>query len=88
VEQNASGHEVEAAADEGGIVVSCTCGWRAWSRTSAVPVSLLAAERQLGGQHLAEVGAPVPPCGTSWAFGVLAVLVCVTILAVYLIWTW
>lgn len=89
VEQNASSHDVRAAPDGDGILVSCTCGWRAWSFTSAAPASLLAAEQQIGGEHLAEVQSPIPPRGeVFWAFGIFVVLVCVTVVVVYLIWSW
>jgi hypothetical protein len=89
VEQNASSHDVRAAPDGDGILVSCTCGWRAWSPTSAAPASLLAAQQQLGGEHLADVHAPIPPRGeVFWAFGIFVVLVCVTVVVVYLIWSW
>ena len=71
VEQNANRHDVRAAPDGDGILVSCTCGWQAWSPTSAAPVSLLAAEQQIGGKHLAEMQAPIPPRGeVFWAFGI------------------
>jgi hypothetical protein len=89
VEQNTSGHDVRSAPDKDGILVSCTCGWRAWSSTSAARASLLAAEQQLGGQHLADVQAPAPPRGeVFWAFGIFVVLVCLTVVGVYLIWSW
>jgi hypothetical protein len=89
VEQNASSHDVGAAPDGDGILVSCTCGWRAWTPTSAAPASLLAAEQQLGGEHLADVHAPIPHRGeVFWAFGIFVVLVCVTVVVVYLIWSW
>ena len=88
MEQNASSHAVRAAPDGDGILVSCTCGWRAWSSTSAAPASLLAAEHQLGGEHLADVHAPGPRGEVFWAFGIFVVLVCVTGVMVYLIWSW
>jgi len=89
VERNPSGHDVRAAPDGDGILVSCTCGWRARSFTGAAPASLLAAQQQLGGKHLADVHAPIPPRGeVFWAFGIFVVLVCVTVVAVYLIWSW
>ena len=89
MKQNANRHDVRAAPDGDGILVSCACGWQAWSPTSAAPASLLAAEQQMGGKHLAEVQAPIPPRGeVFWAFGIFVVLVCVTAVAVYLIWSW
>lgn len=89
VEHNASSHDVRAVPDGDGILVSCTCGWTAWSSTSAAPASLLAAEQELGGQHLADVHAPIPPRGeVFWAFGLFVVLVCVTVVVVFLIWSW
>ena len=89
MKQNANRHDVRAAPDGDGILVSCACGWQAWSPTSAAPASLLAAEQQMGGKHLAEVQAPIPPHGeVFWAFGIFVVLVCVTAVAVYLIWSW
>ena len=83
-----SRHDVRVAPDNGGILVTCTCGWRTWSPTSATPTSLLAAEHHLGGEHLADVGAPIPPRGeVFWAFGIFAALVCLTVVGVYLIWS-
>lgn len=89
MEENGNSHDVRAAPEGDGILVSCTCGWRAWSPTSAAPASLLAAERQLGDEHLADVHAPIPPRGeVFWAVGIFVVLVCVTVMVVYLIWSW
>ena len=89
VKQNASSHDVRAAPEGDGILVGCICGWREWSPTRAAPASLLAAEQHLGGRHLADVNAPIPPRGEAfWAFGIFVALVCVTVVGVYLIWTW
>ena len=89
MEHEASRHDVSAVSDRDGIRVECICGWQVWSPTSAAPASLLAAEHRFGGEHLAEVQAPIPSRdGASWAVGIFVMLVCATVISIYLIWSW
>ena len=89
MEQDTNGHDVSAVPDGSGILVSCTCGWQVWSPTGAAPISLLLAEQKIGGEHLADVHVPAPARREArWAFGIFVLMVCVTGVMVYLIWTW
>ena len=88
MEQDTSRHDLTAMPYEDGILVSCTCGWEVWSRTGPSPATLRCAEEQIGGTHLAEVNAPAPPRReVLFALGAFVLMVCVTVLVVYLIWT-
>lgn len=89
VEQDFSEHNLSAVPDMDGILVSCTCGWQVWSRTRPTPSTLQLAEAQIGDKHLANVNAPAPPRReVLFAVGAFTFMVCVTIVAVYLISTW
>ena len=82
-------HGLSALPYEDGILVSCTCGWEVWSRTAPSAATLQLAGEQIGGKHLAEVNAPPPPRReVLLALGVLVFMFCVTVVGVYLIWTW
>lgn len=89
MDPDSSEHHVSALADVDGILVACTCGWQAWSRTAPSPATLRLAEAQIGGKHLANVNVPTPPRReVLFAVGAFAVMVCLTAVAVYLIFTW
>lgn len=89
VDHDAGRHEPWAVPDEDGILVGCTCGWELWSRTTPTPVNLRLAREQIGGRHLTDVNVPTPPRrDVLLAVGALAVMVCLTVVAVLLIWTW
>ena len=89
VEQDTSKHNVAAVPGGDGILVSCTCGWQVWSRTSPAPMLLQLAKAQIGGKHLANVNAPTPPRReVFFAVGAFAFMVFMTVVAVYLISTW
>ena len=83
------GHQLVAVADDGGILVSCMCGWQVWSRTTPTETMLRVAEAQIGGQHLANVNVPTPPRrDVLLAVGLFGFMVLATMVAVYLIATW
>ena len=88
MEQDTGEHDVTAEPDGNGILVSCTCGWQVWSRTSPSPATLRLAEAQIGGKHLANVNVPLAPAGEVLvAIGVVAFMVLMTAVVVYVIVT-
>jgi hypothetical protein len=89
VEQHTSEHNLSAVPDGDGILVSCTCGWEDWSRRAPSLATLQWAEAQIGGRHLADIDGPTPPRReVLFAVGAFALMVLVTAVAVYLIFTW
>jgi hypothetical protein len=89
VDQDRDGHDLSAVPDGDGILVSCTCGWELWSRTPPTPTTLRLAREQFGDRHRADVNVPTPPRrDVLLAVGAFAVMVCLTAVAVFLIWTW
>lgn len=88
MEPDAGGHQLVAVADGEGILVSCTCGWQVWSRTSPSETMLRLAETRIGGQHLANVNVPTPPRrDVLIAVGLFGLMVLATVVAVFLIAT-
>lgn len=89
VDRDAGEHELWAMPDGDGILVGCTCGWELWSRTPPTPDTLRLARKQIGDRHLADVNVPTPPRReVLFAVGAFAFMVCLTAVAVFLIWTW